>query len=314
MNRNAYIKRPDKTHVIDDKARTAIENICSNKGWSTEVIVQDYGEDLLVQTAYQEKIDHFKVWLQVKGTKNIETYRKPDGKIKFQLSYAHIFKWVRSLENCYVILWDTTNNYGLYFSPKTDLDELDVYTKTTASITINFNEENIINQESLQKIEWESRINHFYSIIAQAKYEMVNTISEEKKHYQKLFHIKILHFLSFINILNIEEYVTFNESYLISYRKWLAIHTTNEPNEEYAILMEMAGITALISYLNDICNDCKIGLPSSLIDDIRDFLFTSEYLLEEYKDSIKYIEQIRNSPNIRRYLTEIQNVIMGTNI
>lgn len=314
MNQNAYIKRPQKTHGIDDMARTAIENICSKKGWSTEVVVQDYGEDLLVQTAYQEKIDHFKVWLQVKGTKDIETYRKADGKIKFQLSYAHIFKWIRSLDNCYVVLWDTTNDFGLYFSPKTDLDELDVYTKTTASITITFNEENIISQESLHKLEWESRINHFYSIIAQAKYEMLNTLSSEKEHYQKLFHIKILHFLSFINILDIDEYVTFNESYLVSYRKWLAIHTANEPDEEYKILMETAGLTALIYYLNDICDDCKIGLPSSLIDDIRDFLFNSEFLLEEYKNSIAYIKQIRNSPNIRQYLTEMQNIIMGADV
>lgn len=314
MNKNAYLKRPNETHGVDHQAITAVQKICSKKGWSTEVVVQDYGEDLLIQTTYQEKIDHFKVWLQVKGTNDIETYRKKDGKIKFQLSYAHIFKWVRSLENCYVVLWDITNDYGLYFSPKTDLDELDVYTKTTASITITFNEENIINKLSLHTLEWESRLNHFYSIIAQAKYEMINTLSKEKEHYQKLFHIKILHFLNFINILYIDKYVTFNESYLVSYRKWLAIHTTNSPDEKNDILMETAGITALIYYLNDICDNCRVGLPLSLIDDIRDFLFKSELLFKEYENSISYINQIRNSPNIRQYLTEIQNMIMETNV
>lgn len=230
MNKNAYLKRPEKTHNIDHQAVTAIQKLCSTKNWATEVVVQDYGEDLLVQTTYQEKIDHFKIWLQVKGTKDIETYRKKDGKIKFQLSYAHIFKWIRSLDNCYVVLWDTTKDYGLYFSPKTDLDELNIYTKTTANITITFNEENIINQGLLHKLEWKSRINHFYSIIAQAKYEMINPLSKEKKYYQKLFYIKILHFLNFINILDIDKYITFNESYLVSYRKWLAIHTTNAPD------------------------------------------------------------------------------------
>lgn len=134
------------------------------------------------------------------------------------------------MDNCYVVLWDTTKDYGLYFSPKTDLDELNIYTKTTANITITFNEENIINQGLLHKLEWKSRINHFYSIIAQAKYEMINPLSKEKKYYQKLFYIKILHFLNFINILDIDKYITFNESYLVSYRKWLAIHTTNAPD------------------------------------------------------------------------------------
>jgi hypothetical protein len=55
------------SHRVRDVASLAVESIFAAYGWATEPILKDYGEDLLVQPCAHDKMEDFKLWVQVKG-------------------------------------------------------------------------------------------------------------------------------------------------------------------------------------------------------------------------------------------------------
>lgn len=102
-------KRP-RAHQIGDVARNAVEKVFNELGWATEVVKQDYGEDLLVQPVFREEVEHFRIWVQVKGTAST---RLPRGGVRsVQVSAATALRWARSADPVLFVLWNVTLGAG----------------------------------------------------------------------------------------------------------------------------------------------------------------------------------------------------------
>jgi hypothetical protein len=72
-------------HQISSKAVAKVCDIWSNTGAAVEEIQRDYGEDLLVQTCLNEKLDASRIWVQVKGVQRAPGMRKPGGKAQIRI-------------------------------------------------------------------------------------------------------------------------------------------------------------------------------------------------------------------------------------
>ena len=59
-----------------DKARTAVERIWLEIGAAVEEVIRDYGDDLLVQTCLNGKMDASRLWIQVKGRQGIDLRKR----------------------------------------------------------------------------------------------------------------------------------------------------------------------------------------------------------------------------------------------
>lgn len=144
-------------------------SIFTNLGWACQTIEHDYGEDLFVQPMFDESVDPFRIWVQVKGTNDAETLRNSAGQLAWRVSHGHILRWIRSLETNVVVLWDIKTNRGYWTLPRTEFNEWECYQSKQNQATLLFQDENLFDLGSANKLIWDSRIEHYDSLIALAR-------------------------------------------------------------------------------------------------------------------------------------------------
>ena len=160
--------RPD-SHIVSDKALHSVMDICIQCGWACEPVHKDYGEDILVQTSYNGIVDHSRIWIQVKGTRNLNKHYSKKYGYSMKVSLDHALKWVRSADLVVVVLWDVEKNYGLWSLPKDCVNEWDWYLLKTEKSRLIFSENSLFDLENALKIGWIARFNHYMSLILNAR-------------------------------------------------------------------------------------------------------------------------------------------------
>src|SRR5689334_2501887 len=130
--------RRTDSHVVADLALNRVIQICGECGWACEVVHKDYGEDILVQTSYKGVIDHYRIWVQVKGTRNIHRFYSKAHGYSLMVPTQQMLKWVRSKEITVVILWDVESDFGLWTMPGDSTDDWDIYTTSAKKIRLQF--------------------------------------------------------------------------------------------------------------------------------------------------------------------------------
>lgn len=197
------IMMPVESHQTDKKAINQVSSIFIENNHSIDIIASDYGEDLLVQPSFDETVEHFKVFIQVKGTANIEGYRQKKSKeIVRSIDFAHMLKWLRSKELCVLVLWDTVKKEGLFYLPKAELNEWDFYTQRNANIRVAFNEANILTEKTVPQLIWRARYEHYAILISHAKARQFYYVSEEDKiHANSMFLSVCIDFFLQVKIL-----------------------------------------------------------------------------------------------------------------
>ncbi len=197
-----YLKIPKESHVVGEKAANQVTGVFIENNCAVNTIKADYGEDLLVQPSFDEGIEHFKIWVQVKGTADIEKYRQKNGEIVRHLEFAHIFKWLRSKELCVLVLWDVTKSEGLFFLPKDEVGEWEFYTKRKPNFRVVFNEENILNKKTLPQLIWRARYEHYTMLASHAAMrESFAASGESQRHAQSMRLSVIIDFLKQASII-----------------------------------------------------------------------------------------------------------------
>jgi hypothetical protein len=149
MNLKEHMQMPVETHGTAASAVHQVTGIFLTNHCAVDQVQPDYGEDLLIQPSFREQIEHFKIWVQVKGTTNIGGYRQASGDIVRYIDFAHMYKWLRSKELCVLVLWDIQKQEGLFYLPKDELSEWDFYTERKATIRVVFNENNVLTSQTL---------------------------------------------------------------------------------------------------------------------------------------------------------------------
>lgn len=192
MTIKEYLKMPKETHGTGGRAANQITGAFLANQCAVDSIKADYGEDLLIQPSFDGEVEHFKIWVQVKGTTDIEKYRQASGEIVRYIDFAHMFKWLRSKELCVLVLWDIEKEKGLFFLPKAEVDEWDFYTQRKESIRVVFDEENVLTAATLPQLIWRARYEHYAMLVSHAAARQRVAVTEENRRYADSMYSSVL--------------------------------------------------------------------------------------------------------------------------
>lgn len=202
MKNKEYLLMPEETHGTAAKAVNQVTSIFLDNACAVDTIEADYGEDLLIQSSFRGQVEHFKIWVQVKGTTAVEKYRQASGDIVRYVDFAHMFKWLRSKELCVLVLWDIQKKQGLFYLPKHELSEWDFYTKRPASIRVAFDQHNVLNSETLPQLIWRARYEHYAMLATHATERQRCAIDvENKKHAHSMYLSVLIDFLKQVDLI-----------------------------------------------------------------------------------------------------------------
>jgi Domain of unknown function (DUF4365) len=151
--------RPEQ-HQIAGKAVAKVSEIWANIGAAIEEVRQDYGEDLLVQTCLNGKMDAARIWVQVKGTQSASGMKNPGGRTQIRVRADLALRWARTADLLVLILWDIQDDVGWYSIPAlTDLHS-ELAEKSGEMIPLEINSENQFNARTVGDIAWHARLEH----------------------------------------------------------------------------------------------------------------------------------------------------------
>jgi len=227
--------------------------------------LNDYGEDLLVQTSHAGRMDASRLWFQVKGTRDIGRYQLKKGGLSLSVSKDHAIRWVRSTDLIVVVLWDVEAKIGWYAVPAGQIDQWDGLSSGHATTTIHFADSDRLTPKVAERLAWESRIDHYRHLTLSAR-----DIDAEAKEDGRDSHLWVLVALEFIHLLGLadrrqreaDEYQVQDETRTI-FRRYFE----EERNEGEGIkeAVPAAAIMTILHHLFTI--DDELGLPTVLIED-----------------------------------------------
>ncbi len=160
-------KRPPE-HITAGRARAAVEAVIAEAGFAVEVVKNDYGEDLLVQTSHAGKMDASRMWLQVKGTRDSQQYRRATGSFAYSVPIDHAIRWLRSGDLVIVVLWDVVNRTGWYAVVADQVDEWDSAEAGTSSLVVRFSPKHVFDSDAACSLSWRSRIMRYRALLLDA--------------------------------------------------------------------------------------------------------------------------------------------------
>ena len=111
-------------------------------------------------------MDNVRIWVQVKGIKNVPTSTKAAGKVAIKIRADLALRWARSADTLVLALWDVTNHVGWYSIPSLiDLGHEELVRKGRETISIQIYFQNEFNDTSANLIIWNARINHLADFV-----------------------------------------------------------------------------------------------------------------------------------------------------
>ena len=186
-----------KSHVIADKALSAVTSIFTKAGHAVERVANDYGEDLLVQTAHAGRMDASRLWVQVKGTTTIGRRRTTGGWLRFDFARDVVLRWIRSADSVLVVLWDVEAEEGWFSYP----DQVDPFgTEVRKTVTLRFQDEDRFSDESVSRLVWRSRLQHYNTLYLRARDTDDNRAEDSEQPYQSVSSLIALDLLCLLDL------------------------------------------------------------------------------------------------------------------
>ena len=159
--------RPEQ-HRIAESARLAVSQIWNEVG-AVEELRRDYGEDLLVQTSLHGHMDASRLWVQVKGTKQVRA--TGTNRITIRLRADTVLHWARSADLLVLILWDTTQNIGWYMVPSGAMLHLELFQKGRDKVTLPINADAVFDIGAARRIAWGARLEHLARFVRSFRWQ-----------------------------------------------------------------------------------------------------------------------------------------------
>jgi hypothetical protein len=151
-------------HQISDRAVAKVREVWASIGAAVEEIRQDYGEDLLVQTCLDGKMDDARIWVQVKGVAKAPKMRA-NGKTQVRVRADLALRWSRTADILVLVLWDIGNDIGWYAIPTRTELHAELAGLGRAMVALPIDSADLFNSESAQVIAWEARMEHLAGFI-----------------------------------------------------------------------------------------------------------------------------------------------------
>ncbi|MEU3348785.1 DUF4365 domain-containing protein [Streptomyces sp. NPDC006700] len=150
--------RPQQ-HQIAARAESAVRSLWTDGGHAVDVIREDYGEDLLIQTCLRGRVDSSRIWVQVKGTaKDCSDSSKLLPSLS--LKADQVLRWSRSSDLMIVVLWDVTNNLGWYTIPRGEFDHVRLLESQPGKVPLRMDRSRPFNRSAVDRLAWKARIGH----------------------------------------------------------------------------------------------------------------------------------------------------------
>lgn len=266
-------QRP-KEHVFGDQALNEVAAAIARAGHAVEKVVNDYGEDLLVQTSHAGRMDASRLWLQVKGAQSVDRYRLKRGGFSFSVDLDHSLRWSRSADLVAVVLWDLSSGRGWYALPGYQPDPRQDLTLGRKTRALHFSEEDQLTPEAIDRLAWKSRIDHYRVLLLKARNadedEEFDDPPRKKRSERRI--LIALDFLMLLELVERRDRDGTEEFYLADEVFELLIEYAAEDQLEEGlhVAIQGAGIKLLLRRANEIQEG--MGLPMVLIEEGVDSL------------------------------------------
>jgi hypothetical protein len=179
---NLLPRRPIQ-HVVGAKAVAAVSSIWLDAGAAVEEVRNDYGEDLLIQTALNGELDPSKIWIQVKGRSRVEAGAD---KAVIKVPIGHALRWTYSADVVVVVLWDVEANRGWYTHPRMQADPIELVLSGKSSVSLHFRAEQGFDTAAAEEIARSTRMEHCngHYLAADAMSKTITKLSSDKSAKQ----------------------------------------------------------------------------------------------------------------------------------
>jgi hypothetical protein len=144
-----------------------VAGIFIRQGHAVEVVKNDYGEDLLIQTAHAGQMDATRLWVQVKGVADSARLRTGGGWLRVGFPIGHVLRWIRTADPVFVVTWDLTRDEGWFAQPGTQIDELRL-NANKATIGLRFYPEHLLDEKAADRLIWDARVTHYATLCLRA--------------------------------------------------------------------------------------------------------------------------------------------------
>ncbi|MFJ2825639.1 DUF4365 domain-containing protein [Streptomyces toxytricini] len=164
------MKRPIQ-HQIASIAVAAVRRQWNMQGHAVDEVKEDYGEDLLVQTCLDGKVDASRIWVQVKGTDKFR--QNPTASLpKIRIKAAQILRWSRSADLVVIALWDVAHDRGWYVMPQGFFNPVELWSSRDRQVTLTFSPDCTFDRQAVEELAWAARIEHANRGLQYARHNM----------------------------------------------------------------------------------------------------------------------------------------------
>ncbi|MFD8721983.1 DUF4365 domain-containing protein [Streptomyces sp. NPDC059629] len=158
-NTGGEMPRRPAQHRIASLAVASVRRVWNAHGHAVDEIKEDYGEDLLVQTCLNGRMDASRIWIQVKGTeKDCLNVRR--GLPSIRVKAEQILRWARSADLVIVVLWDVKNDCGWFMPPQQSFNHVQLRRLPDSHFTLRFSRDLAFDSEAVERLAWAARIEH----------------------------------------------------------------------------------------------------------------------------------------------------------
>ncbi|REH42563.1 uncharacterized protein DUF4365 [Kutzneria buriramensis] len=130
--------------------------IWADQGAAVEEVRRDYGEDLLVQTRLNGRMDSSRIWVQVKGSASVRL--NSSGPLSVPVSSSLLLRWERTVDLVVVVLWDVVNRVGWYATPQEKFSQRDLLANLNGDMKLEISRDKPFDLAAAEHLAWEARI------------------------------------------------------------------------------------------------------------------------------------------------------------
>lgn len=263
-----------RSHVVADLAVEQVGAGISQLGWAWERVQQDYGEDILVQPVFDGDVEPFKIWLQVKGTDCIATYRNKDRRsYSYSFSIGHLMKWLRSTDLHILVLWDVKKRRGYFGQPSSAGSAWDLTFKPGESATVRFRAKDRLTKEAWIRIGWQSRLRYYDSRIGRLRALAQDRLGSDSSRVALMQELHLAAFECLAQLEIFDDDMVFCKEFTEDLPKIAANLSGTDPltDEERADGVTYESMAATLLMISLIAERSGAGCPQNLLVILPDF-------------------------------------------
>ncbi len=252
------------SHLLEARAITRVQSILAESDALSEVVKNDYGEDLIVQTHHKGEADPFQILIQVKGSGKCKYI---DGNLTYRFSTDHLFRWVSQTGSVLVCVYDNLSKRVFSFSPKERFSLWKILSAKTKTLSVKLTNSDELTSSTAKKLIWKARIEHFSTLLAlsenRQRYGLIHqTPKTIKSAIQQEIGLICLLFLKSIGMIVADE---FADSVRKQIRNGAPYFAETWPDEDWSLRHIM--MFALIGEVNEVTG---CGVPGNIMEQVTE--------------------------------------------